>query len=48
MSKIALCFFKYDLAKLYHIFPIVHISKISTKLMHYDVFVDVADVTAHN
>jgi hypothetical protein len=39
MSKNALSFVKYGLAKLFLIFPIVLIFQINRKLMHNDVFV---------
>jgi hypothetical protein len=41
MSKSALSFFKYGLAKLSLIFPVVRIFQITRKLMHNDVFVHV-------
>jgi hypothetical protein len=47
MSKNALLYFKYGIAKLYLIFPIVRIFQITRKLVHNDVFVN-ADVIEQN
>jgi hypothetical protein len=47
MSKNALLLFKYGIAKLYLIFPIVRIFQITRKLGHNDVFVN-ADVIEQN
>jgi hypothetical protein len=40
IKKKALLFFKYGVAKLYLIFPIVRIFQITRKLVHNDVFVN--------
>jgi hypothetical protein len=42
MSKNALLFFKYGIAKLYHIFPIVRVFQITRKLVQNGVFVKIS------